>query len=103
MVEPNVTIGDFLDLDIKDGFDWVIGNPPYGRVGDDPLRGFLHMRYEMKRLLILILALHFPPVAHAHEAALPQPAIALGWSVGVGFGSGHFYSERPGLGALFLL
>jgi hypothetical protein len=47
MVEPNVIIGDFLDVDIRDGFDWVIGNPPYGRVGDDPTRAEKHTLHAM--------------------------------------------------------
>ena len=33
----------------------------------------------------------------------PEPAIALSMSLVIGFGAGHFYARRPGVGAVFAL
>ena len=37
------------------------------------------------------------------EAAVPDSGVAVGLSAVVGFGSGHFYAQRPGAGMVFLL
>jgi hypothetical protein len=37
------------------------------------------------------------------EAAVPDSGVAAGLSAAVGFGSGHFYAQRPGAGVVFLL
>ena len=35
--------------------------------------------------------------------AVPDSGVAVGLSAAVGFGSGHFYAQRPGAGVVFLL
>ena len=41
--------------------------------------------------------------APVRAAESPDPAVALGLSVGIGFGTGHFYGNHRGLGFLFLI